>query len=539
MRHYFFGFVVLSLGLELAALAFAPALLWSLVVFVPIWVVGLIDAFQTKQAIRRNFPVVGNFRYLLESIRPEINQYFIESNSDGAPFSREKRSLVYQRAKRTLDTLPFGTQMDVYDVGYEWVNHSIVATHVEPKGLRVAVGSPACKRPYSASILNISAMSFGSLSKSAVLALNGGAKDGGFAHCTGEGGLSPYHLEPGGDVIWQIGTGYFGARTPDGRFSEAEFAKRATLEQVKMIEIKLSQGAKPGHGGILPARKVTLEIAEIRGVPMGRDVLSPPSHTAFSTPLELVKFIGLLRELSGGKPVGIKLCVGKRREFLAVCKAMEVTGIVPDYIDVDGGEGGTGAAPVEFSNHVGTPEIEGLIFVHNALVGFGLRQDIKIFTSGKVIDGFGILKRIALGADVVYAARAFMMALGCIQALRCNSNQCPTGVATQDPNLVRGLVVADKRARVRNFHEETVESAAELLSAMGLTSTAGLRPWHIMRRVSPFEVKHYGEIYDYIERASLLSGPPPAGFGRAMAQANPASFRAALASGVSVFPGLG
>ncbi|MCB0350970.1 MAG: FMN-binding glutamate synthase family protein, partial [Bdellovibrionales bacterium] len=373
---------------------------------------------------------------------------------------------------------------------------------------------------------NIGAMSFGALSSRAIRALSGGAQDGQFAHNTGEGGLSPYHLEGGGDLIWQIGTGYFSARTPDGRFSEEEFSKRAVLPNVKMIEIKLSQGAKPGHGGILPAAKITKEISEIRGVPMGQDVLSPPSHSAFSTPTEMMNFVKKLRDLSGGKPVGIKLCVGKRREFLAICKAMVKTGISPDYIAVDGGEGGTGAAPLEFSNHMGTPGVEGLIFVHNALVGFGLREDIKVIAASKITTGFGVIKRLALGADAVYASRAFMLSLGCIQALRCNSNHCPAGVATQNPQLVAGLVVTEKRKRVKTYHEQTMVSVAELLGAMGLKSSVELRPWHMMRRVSSFEVKHYGEIYEYINKGSLLGSDLPSSFSRATRMASADTFSA-------------
>ena len=525
MRREFWIIFFLVVVLESAFYKLWPAGLWSLVVLTPIALIGLRDIFQMKHAIRRNFPVVGNFRYLFEMIRPEINQYFVESNSDGAPFSREERSVVYQRAKRELDTLPFGTQKNVYDTGYEWVNHSILAEHVDAKSLRFTIGGPNCSQSYNASILNISAMSFGALSTNAVRALNGGAKDGGFAHNTGEGGLAHYHLENGGDLIWQIGTGYFSARNHDGSFSEAEFAKRAVLPQVKMIELKVSQGAKPGHGGILPAAKITEEISRIRGVPMGQDVLSPPSHSAFSTPIEMMEFIKRLRDLSGGKPVGFKLCIGKRREFLSICKAMEKTGITPDYIDIDGGEGGTGAAPLEFSNHVGTPEIEGLIFVHNALVGFGLRDRVRVLTSGKVTTAFGVIKRLALGADGVYAARAFMLSLGCIQALRCNSNHCPTGVATQDPRLVSGLVVTDKRKRVTAYHAETLKSVAEVIGAMGLKKHTELRPWHILRRVSPLEIRHYGEIFEYIENGALLKPALPKSYARAMETARVDSFR--------------
>ncbi len=503
---------------------FWPQALWLLVVLGPVLVAGFWDYFQTRHAIRRNFPLVGRFRYWLEAIRPEINQYFIESNTDGQPFSRDERSLVYQRAKRVLDTMPFGTRLDVYQVGYEWVNHSMAPTHVDPQNLRVSVGGPDCTRPYSASLLNISAMSFGSLSSNAIRALNGGAKDGGFAHNTGEGGLSPHHLALGGDLIWQIGTGYFGCRTMHGDFDPGLFHENAARPEVKMVEIKISQGAKPGHGGILPARKVTPEIAAIRNVPMGQDVLSPPAHRAFSTPIELMEFIAVLRELSGGKPVGFKLCVGKRREFLAICKAMVETGITPDYIAVDGGEGGTGAAPVEFSDRVGSPAVDGLIFVHNALMGFGVRDRIRVIGSGRVSTGFGMIKTVLLGADMVYSARAMMLALGCIQALRCNANVCPAGVATQDPNLVAGLAVKDKRLRVGAFHKETIVSFAELLGTMGLCKSNELRPWHLMRRVSPTEARHYGELYRYLQDGELLGEDPPVEYARALRAASAQTF---------------
>lgn len=524
MRKEFLIGALVLIGLNGVGAIFYSQILWSMVVFGPLLILGFYDFFQTKHTILRNFPILGHFRYLFESVRPEINQYFVESNSNGVPFSREQRSVVYERAKNRLDTLPFGTQKNVYEIGYEWTNHSMLAKALGGHDFRVTVGGNDCKKPYRASLLNISAMSYGSLSRNAILALNGGAKDGNFAHNTGEGGLSPFHLEPGGDLIWQVGTAYFGCRTPEGEFSEEKFQERVTLPNVKMIEIKLSQGAKPGHGGILPAAKVSKEISEIRGVPMGRDVLSPPSHTAFSNPVEMMHFIAKLKELSGGKPVGFKLCVGKRREFLAICKAMEKTGITPDFIAVDGGEGGTGAAPLEFSNHMGSPGSEALIFVHNALVGFSVRDRIRIFNSGKVTTGFDIVKKLSLGADVIYSARGMMLALGCIQALRCNSNVCPTGIATQDPNLAAGLVVTDKRKRVMMFHEKTMESFSEILGAMGLEEPEELRPWHIMRRVSPTETKHFGELYDYIGKGSLLGGNPPKAYERALQAASADTF---------------
>lgn len=503
-----------------------PNLVWLLWITGPILIMGLYDYFQTKHTIRRNFPILGRARYWFELVRPEINQYFIESNTDGRPFNREQRSLVYQRAKRELDTLPFGTQRDVYEVGYEWINHSMRPKHVPVENMRIVVGGANCKQPYSASLLNISAMSYGSLSANAILALNGGAKDGGFAHNTGEGGLTEYHLRFGGDLIWQIGTGYFGCRTSDGRFHPELFKEKATHPHVKMIEIKISQGAKPGHGGILPARKVTAEISRIRGVPMAKDVISPPGHLEFDTPLGLCEFIQRLRDLSGGKPIGVKLCVGKRREFLAFCKAMVQTKILPDYISVDGGEGGTGAAPLEFSNHVGTPAFDGLIFVHNSLIGYGLRNQLRVFASGKVVTGFGMLKLMALGADVIYSARSMMLALGCIQALRCNANVCPTGVATQDPNLMAGLVVKSKRERVAAYHAETIASAAELLGAVGLERSEDLRPWHVMRRVSAHETKHYGEIFSYLKPGDLLGDQLPSMVWRANSLARAESFDA-------------
>ncbi len=524
MRKQFIIASVIVVVLNVLIALLWPPVLWSMVLFGPIIIIGAYDMLQTKHAIIRNFPIVGHFRYMFEAIRPEIYQYFIESDTDGRPFGRDERSLVYQRAKNVRDTVPFGTLEDVYAVGYEWFNHSMVPLHLEAADLRITVGGPDCKQPYSASIFNVSAMSYGSLSKAAVLALSKGAKLGNFAHNTGEGGCSPYHLEGGGDLIWQIGTGYFGCRTEDGRFNPDTFRQMATKPNIKMIELKLSQGAKPGHGGILPAAKVTEEISQIRHVPMGKDVISPPAHLEFSTPVGLLEFIQQLRDLSDGKPVGFKFCVGKRREFLAVCKAMVKTGITPDFITVDGGEGGTGAAPLEFSNHMGTPLIEGLIFVHNALVGFSLRDKVRVFASGKVTSGFELVKRLALGADACYSARGMMLALGCIQALRCNSNHCPTGVATQDPNLVAGLVPSEKAVRVTSFQRETVESVSEIMGAMGIRSPENLRPWHIMRRISPTEVYHYGEIYDFLEDGELLHEPLPPTYERAMRAASPDTF---------------
>lgn len=524
MRREFIVYsTILIVAISIIAI-FWPPILWSFVLVGPLFFIGLMDMQQKKQAIRRNYPLIGNFRYILEGIRPEISQYFIETNFSGAPITRQARSIVYQRAKKVLSTLPFGTQLNVYEVGYEWVNHSLSPVTVDPKTLRVVIGGPDCKQPYDASILNISAMSYGSLSRNAVMALNRGAKIGRFAHNTGEGGLTKYHLEQDGDIIWQLGTGYFGARTLEGDFDETMFQEKAKNLNVKMIEIKLSQGAKPGHGGILPAQKVTPEIAEIRNVPMGKTVLSPPTHSAFKTPEEMMHFVQKLRNLSKGKPIGIKLCIGKRREFIAICKAMVETDIMPDYIAVDGAEGGTGAAPIEYSDSVGTPLVEALIFSHNALVGFNLRDKIKIICSGKIITAFDIIKNISIGADLCYSARGMMLAIGCIQALRCNANDCPTGVATQDEMLMKGLDVDYKSKRTASYHQETIHCTAEIIGSMGLSSTRQLRPWHRMRRTDFTVIKHYGGIYPALKTGDLLKEELPKGWERAVMAASSQSF---------------
>jgi glutamate synthase domain-containing protein 2 len=481
--------------------------LWVYIVLLPIIALGLYDMIQTKHAIMRTFPLLGRGRYWMEWLRPKIYQYFVESDIDGRPFNRTERSIIYQRAKKDVDTTPFGTQLNVYEEGYEWMNHSIVAKNFRDlnQNPRVTIGGANCKHPYSASIYNVSAMSFGSLSINAVLALNAGAKIGGFAHNTGEGGISPHHLTEGGDLIYQVGTGYFGSRDKEGNFSPEAFKKTASYPSVKMIELKLSQGAKPGHGGILPAKKNTPEIAAIRGVEPGTEVLSPPYHKAFKNPLELCYLIKQMQELSDGKPVGFKLCVGHKSEFLGICKAMVQTGIKPDFITVDGGEGGTGAAPLEFSNFVGMPFIEALAFVNDALTGFNLRKDIKILAAGKIVSGFHILRALALGADACYTARAMMMALGCIQALECNRNTCPTGVATQDAELVAGLVVEDKKVRVANFHKGTVHSFIELMGAAGLDDPSRIRRSMINRRVSVSTAKRYDEMFPYLKPGCLLN----------------------------------
>lgn len=503
-----------------------PPFYWAFIFVGPIVLLGIYDLYQPKHSVVRNYPVIGRLRYFAEDLRPKVYQYFVESDVNGKPFNRLNRSLIYQRAKKENDTIPFGTQLDVYENGYEWLSHSIsaISHHELDEDPRVLVGGPACTKPYSASIYNISAMSFGSLSQNAILALNGGAKLGNFAHNTGEGGISDYHAGPGGDLIWQIGTGYFGCRHHDGTFNFDAFAERSQSEQVKMIEIKLSQGAKPGHGGILPAGKVTPEIARIRLVKEGFDVISPPAHAAFSTPLEMIAFVQKLRELSGGKPIGIKLCIGRRSEFFAICKAMVETGNYVDFITVDGGEGGTGAAPQEFSNAVGMPLREAIAFVYDVLSGFNLKQHIKIIASGKVASGFDLVKNIALGADLCNSARGMMFALGCIQALECNSNTCPTGVATQDASLMKGLVVEDKRVRVFNFHKLTVGSAVELLGAAGIRHPYQLTRAYINRRIAPNMMQSYMESFPYIPEGSLLQTPYPLRFELGMALSTSASF---------------
>lgn len=482
-------------------------ILWAFLIVIPLIIMGLFDIFQKSHTIRRNFPLIGRFRYILESIRPEIMQYFVETDTEGRPLNRILRSLVYRRAKGENDTEPFGTQMDLYHSGYEWMEHSMYAKK-NPQEIgefpRLLIGGKECKQPYSSSLLNISAMSFGSLSKNAVLALNKGAKMGNFAHNTGEGGISDYHLENGGDLIWQIGTGYFGCRNDDGTFNEVTFKENALRPQVKMIEIKLSQGAKPGHGGILPASKNTEEIARIRHVKPGVAVHSPPSHSAFADPIQFMYFIKRLRELSDGKPVGFKLCLGRKQEFMDFCEAMIFTGIRPDFITIDGGEGGTGAAPVEFSNSMGMPLREGLIFVHDTLVGFGLRDDIKVIVAGKIITGFHMARAIAFGADGCNSARAMMLAVGCIQALQCNTNTCPVGVATQNPSLVKGLVVEDKAPRAKRYHEATIHSFLELVAAAGLNDPSELTRGHISKRIGLLDVKTFDEIYPPMEPNSLL-----------------------------------
>lgn len=497
--------IIISAAILLLSLL-NPYFLLGFIFAAPIILIGVLDITQKKHTIRRNFPVIGNFRYMLEKVRPEIMQYFVETDTEGRPINRLFRSVIYQRSKQETSTSPFGTQWDVYHPGYEWIDHSVYAANpadLEPEQ-RVLVGGPDCAKPYLASRLNISGMSFGSLSKNAVLAMNKGAKLGNFAQNTGEGGLSPYHLQHGGDLIWQIGTGYFGCRTENGEFSPERFQEKARLDNVKMIEIKLSQGAKPGHGGILPAAKNTEEIAAIRHVTPHTTVNSPPAHTAFIDAEGLMHFIKQLRDLSGGKPVGFKLCVGKKAEFVEFCEAMIRTGIKPDFIAIDGGEGGTGAAPIEFADSIGMPLRDGLAFAVDTLNGYGLRKDIKVIASGKAFTGYHIARLIAIGADMVSIARAMMLATGCIQALQCHKNTCPTGVATQDEGLMKGLVVEDKAQRVANFHKATIESFIELMAASGVVSADELSREHINRRVGATQVQKYSEIYPEVPVGGYL-----------------------------------
>ena len=481
---------------------------WFALVFAAPSLVGLIDYTQDRQAIRRNYPVLAHFRFFFEFIRPEIRQYFIEADTEELPYSRAQRSIIYQRAKGVADKRPFGTQLNVYQPQYEWINHSMSPSDIAGHDFRITIGGPDCSCPYEASVFNISAMSFGALSANAILALNAGAKKGNFYHDTGEGSISRYHRENQGDLVWEIGSGYFGCRNQNGGFDEESFKVNAASEQVKMIEIKLSQGAKPGHGGVLPGPKVSPEIAEARGVLVGIDCVSPAKHSAFSTPIEMMQFVVKLRELSNGKPVGIKLAIGHPWEWFGMVKAMLETGITPDFIVVDGGEGGTGAAPLEFTDHVGAPMREALMLVHNTLVGAGLRHKIKIGASAKIVTAFDIARTIAMGADWCNAARGFMFALGCLQAQTCHTGNCPTGVTTQDPKRMRALVVPDKSERVYQFHQNTLVALKELLAAAGLSHPSELGPEHVIRRISSTEVRSLAALYTWAKPGELLTSVP-------------------------------
>ncbi len=501
-----------------------PAWLWPLTLLGPLSLLGLWDLWQPRHSLMRLYPVSAHFRWFFEWLRPYLREYLLDSDHQGRPYSHDERALVYRRSKDIEGVQAFGTDMDVYSPRYEWINHAIQAKPHESHDYRVRIGGDRCKRPYSASVLNVSAMSFGSLSGHAVEALNLGAKLGGFYQDTGEGGISAHHLKHGGDLVWEVGTGYFGCRTADGRFDAEAFAERAALDQVKMIEVKLSQGAKPGHGGMLPGPKVTPRIAEARGVEPWKDVISPSSHSAFSTPIEMIEWLGRLRDLSGGKPVGFKLCLGNRWEFLALVKAMLKTGERPDFIVVDGAEGGTGAAPVELSNHVGTPLREGLIFVINALTGTGLREDIRIGVAGKVFDGHSMAANLAIGADWCNAARAFMFSVGCVQTKKCHTDRCPTGVATQNRLRQAGLVVSDKGPRANLFHRNTLRSLGNYVSAAGLSAPAELRPHHLRVRMDENQVRSADLVYEFLPPNVLLEAPEETIYDRWWAMADPESF---------------
>lgn len=507
IRYLAYGLCILLALLSLALSFQWPAWGWPAALFGVLALLGTWDLLQTRSTLRRNYPVLAHFRYGLESFGTEIRQYFIESDIAEVPFSRQQRSLVYQRAKGVMDVVPFGTQQDVYGVDYEWINHSLAPTQVDSHDFRITIGAGTAQ-PYSASVFNISAMSFGALSANAIRALNEGARRGGFYHDTGEGSISPYHLEHGGDLVWEIGSGYFGCRDQQGRFSEERFVQNARLPSVKMIEIKLSQGAKPGHGGVLPAAKVSPEIAATRGVPIGHDCVSPARHSAFSTPVELLQFVARLRELSGGKPTGFKLAIGHPWEWFGIAKAMQETGLLPDFIVVDGAEGGTGAAPAEFIDHVGVPMHEALLLVHNTLVGLKLRERIRIGAAGKIISAFDIARTMAMGADWCNSARGFMFSLGCIQSQSCHNDRCPTGVATQDPTRWKHLDVGDKSVRVQHFHDNTLKALRDMLCAAGLEHPQQLGPEHILRRVSPIEVRSLAMLYRFLEPGELLDRIP-------------------------------
>ncbi|WP_311342999.1 FMN-binding glutamate synthase family protein [Corynebacterium riegelii] len=470
--------------------------------------VAIHDMTQTKNPILRNYPVLGHMRNMLTDIGPELRQYFIERDWDGRPFNRDQRNAIYERAKGKQSETSFGTVQDVYATNHEHLVHTLAPVEMPDEPPRILVGGKDCSKPYSISMLNVSSMSFGSLSKNAVRSLNKGAAMGGFAHNTGEGGVSPYHKEFGGDLVWQMGTGYFGARTPDGDFDPVKFRDRAADDQIKMVELKVSQGAKPGIGGVLPADKITKEVSEIRGVPMGQDCISPAGHRVFSTPVELIEFIAKMRELSGGKPAGFKLCVSSRREVLAICKAIREVGTAPDFIVVDGSEGGPGAAPLAFGAPMGMPLPPGLMTVHNALGGPGRRDQIKIGASGKVAGGSDIVMRMIQGADYTNSARAMMMAVGCIQAQRCHTGECPAGVATQDPRRNRAVVVKDKAQAVYNYHHTTVNTAVRLMASMGVTDPADLTPDMLRRNISPTDSRSYANIYEWLRPGQLLEDPP-------------------------------
>ncbi len=514
-----------SIFFLLAGIRFTNAL-WGLAVTIPLFATALLDFVQTRHSLRRNYPLIARFRWLFEDLRPYLRSYIVESDLDGRPFNKDERALAYARSKNEISTHPFGTELDVYSDEYEWLSHSIVPNDAVPEELRIMIGGPQCTKPYSAAILNISAMSFGSLGGNAIEALNMGAKKGGFYHDTGEGSYSKYHAKHGGDIVWELGSGYFGCRDADGHFDDEKFRATATLDQIKMIEIKLSQGAKPGHGGVLPGTKVTKEIAETRGVPAGENCISPVAHSAFSTPLEMLAWAARLREMSGGKPVGIKLCVGQPHEVFAIIKAMLESNILLDFIVVDGAEGGTGAAPVELSNRVGMPLREGLILVRNALVGAGLKDRIRLGAAGKVVSGAGLAINMAVGADWCNAARAFMFSLGCVQSMKCHTGDCPTGVATQDPFRQRGLVIGDKAERVYQFQKQTVSALRDIVVAMGLENPWQIRPHHLHERLNSAKSSSIDYIYPFLENRVLIEAPDDTPYAQYWAAAQTSSFRA-------------
>lgn len=524
MKKFFIWSAPISFILVFILSMFQMGFAYLYLIVIPYIGLGIHDLYS-KHNVLRNYPVIGHLRYMLEYVRPEIQQYFINSNHNGRPFNREKRSIVYQRAHNVMDTLPFGTQQDIDRPGYEYSLHSLhPVVPDEEKSMRIMVGNHQCKHPYNASRLNISALSFGALGHTAIEALNWGAKMGNFAHNTGEGGLSPYHLKYGGDIILQIGTANFGFRDNNGQFSEKKFIEKSSLEVVKMIELKLSQGAKPSHGGLLPGQKVNQEIADIRGIPVGQDCLSPATHSSFSTPKEMMHFIAKLRELSGGKPVGFKLCIGVKKEFLGICKAMIETDIYPDFITIDGAEGGTGAAPLEFSNRLGLPINEGLNYAHNVLKGLNIRPSIRLIASGKVATAYDLLVKIAIGANLVNSARAMMFSLGCIQSLRCNTNECPTGIATQDPNRTVAVEPEHKRFRVFNYHFNTLKNMIELMGAMGIRTPTDLKPHHIYHRIGEGKSITYEDLFPSIDEGSLLGKDIPKAYAKDWAIASSDSF---------------
>jgi glutamate synthase domain-containing protein 2 len=501
-RYSLLAYLSLSFIISLLASFYFQYLFFLVVIIGAITAVGWKDYFQKKHGVIGNYPLLGRFRYLLESIRPELRQYFWEADTEELPYSRNQRAMVYQRAKGELAARPFGSVNHMYMEDFSWLNHSMVPKHIHDKDFRIEVGGG--KNKYSISVLNISGTSFGALSPPAIESLNTGAKIGNFAHNTGEGSISPYHIRGGGDLIWQVSTGYFGCRTKDGKFDPVKFSEKAQQSQVKMIEIKISQGAKPGHGGMLMAAKVTPEIANTREIEAYKDCVSPSSHSEFSTPIQLLEFVEKLRSLSGGKPVGIKMCIGHPWELIAIVKAMVETNKIVDFITVDGAEGGTGAAPVEFTDHIGSPLSDGVVFVDNALIGAGLREKVKIAASGKVVTAYDIIRLCALGADWVNMARPFMFSIGCIQARDCASSNCPTGVATMNPNRYRVIDVKQRAQRVANFHKNTLYAVAEMLESTGLPHPSELTRRYIVRRLSASQIRLEDQIYPKVEKGALL-----------------------------------